>query len=290
MKYKTNKIINNQEISVTIELADDCKNGHQDFSITADIYEAGKRKIDKNFIAGGCCHDEILKAYPEFKIFVDLHLCDYNGVPMYAVANGYYFLKNGFCNNGLKPDQKFFDKEFCNYYNIDLSDFEELNKSFNQTDFALKLESLGILQKWKDKAQKAIKYLEELTGQEFVNTSTRSNFVKPTKEEIEDLQEKLESGYFTKEAQELREQNRIKAIKEKLKEDLKTEKEKLDFELEIKLKLLDFGEKYYDNCIFYNHSKEIGYNWKSYDLLNEKEIKHLLDNFELPKGVTFKKP
>lgn len=62
------------EINVKILLADDCKNNICDWSITADIYEQRK---NGRFVwcAGGCCHEEILKRFPQFKMFVDLHQC-----------------------------------------------------------------------------------------------------------------------------------------------------------------------------------------------------------------------
>lgn len=60
------------KINVKILLADDCKNNICDWSITADIYEQRK---NGRFVwcAGGCCHEEILKRFPQFKMFVDLH-------------------------------------------------------------------------------------------------------------------------------------------------------------------------------------------------------------------------
>ena len=73
------------KINVKILLADDCKNNICDWSITADIYEQRK---NGRFVwcAGGCCHEEILKRFPQFKMFVDLHLSNHYGAPMYPAA------------------------------------------------------------------------------------------------------------------------------------------------------------------------------------------------------------
>lgn len=55
------------KINVKILLADDCKNNICDWSITADIYEQRK---NGRFVwcAGGCCHEEILKRFPQFNL------------------------------------------------------------------------------------------------------------------------------------------------------------------------------------------------------------------------------
>lgn len=81
------------EINVKILLADDCKNNICDWSITADIYEQRK---NGRFVwcAGDCCHEEILKHFPQFKMFVDLHLSNHYGAPMYPVENGFYHITN----------------------------------------------------------------------------------------------------------------------------------------------------------------------------------------------------
>lgn len=100
--FRASKTVNGKNANVTIRLDDQCKNGHQDFSVTGEIYEADKPKIDKYLISAGCCHDDILEAFPELQIFVDLHLCDFEGNHMCPVSNGFYHLKNGF--NKTAPD------------------------------------------------------------------------------------------------------------------------------------------------------------------------------------------
>lgn len=88
------------KIDVKILLADDCKNNICDWSITADIYEQRK---NGRFVwcAGGCCHEEILKRFPQFKMFVDLHLSNHYGAPMYPVENGFYHITNSSNSNEL---------------------------------------------------------------------------------------------------------------------------------------------------------------------------------------------
>lgn len=62
------------------------------FSITANIdRKDGAYWRDES---GGCQHDEIKKHFPGvFDMLIDLHLSDIDGVPMYAVENGYYWYK-----------------------------------------------------------------------------------------------------------------------------------------------------------------------------------------------------
>lgn len=66
------------KMNVCISLGDYGKNGICDWSITADIYE--KRRNGRFVLcASGCCHEEILKRFPQFKTFIDLHLCNHYG-------------------------------------------------------------------------------------------------------------------------------------------------------------------------------------------------------------------
>ena len=172
--YKTSKVVKGEDISVAVKLNDECKNGVQYFSITGFIYKAGKPKDDENFISGGCIHSDIKKHFPELAEFIPLHLADLNGVPMYAVTNGYYHLKNGFVN--IKTDSKDFAAKFCECYRIKPDQLNGLLNAKDNIDFAFKLAGLKIPDQWKKEAQSAIAKLEKLTGLEFVPDSEKTHF------------------------------------------------------------------------------------------------------------------
>lgn len=59
------------------------------FSLTVDIHRKG---FPDQCQSGGCDHETILKYYPQFADLAELHLSDIDGVPMYAVENGWYNL------------------------------------------------------------------------------------------------------------------------------------------------------------------------------------------------------
>jgi hypothetical protein len=283
--YKTNKIVGKEHIFVTIRLNDECKNGHQDFAITANIYETGKPKTDRYFIGGGCCHDDILKAFPQFKIFVDLHLCDYKGIPMHPTANGFYHLKEGF--NNTKPESEGFAREYCEYYRISLEQFNVLRTSFNEVDFALKLRDLGILEQWEKQAKEAIIILEGLTETKFVIDSKRTQLNFPSEEKINEHLDRVKSGYYTPEAQQQREIAKLDGIIAKLAAERDKDINKAQLEFEVKKQVLIIGgEKALKNCIFYNHTKQLAFNWTSYGNISDELVNKIMAEMQLPEGVT----
>lgn len=152
------------KIDVKILLADDCKNNICDWSITADIYEQRK---NGRFVwcAGGCCHEEILKRFPQFKMFVDLHLSNHYGAPMYPVENGFYHITNSSKETAI------------NYLRITETEYNLLYQAEDKQYFKYLLYTLGIVERWKRESNEALKKLEELTGQ------TWENPYKPEKEE-----------------------------------------------------------------------------------------------------------
>ena len=70
---------------------DDCKNGHNDFAITGEIWESthDKRRKGSDMVAGGCIHDEIAKHFPEVAHVIKWHLTGEAG-PMHYAANAVY--------------------------------------------------------------------------------------------------------------------------------------------------------------------------------------------------------
>lgn len=78
---------------------DECGNGYNSFAITAEIYEPHHRQAEASITqngkqywlsACGCCHDEVIKAFPELAPYIRWHLSDTDG-PMHYSANALYW-------------------------------------------------------------------------------------------------------------------------------------------------------------------------------------------------------
>jgi len=279
--HKATKTADGELIEVKISLNDECKNGHQDFSITATIWEANKPKIDKYMIGGGCCHDDILKHFPEFQIFVDLHLCDYSGSPMHATANGFYHLK------------KMGSKEFVKYFNINKEQYKTILIAEDVKHFTYLVKKSGIKNDWLKLAKKGIQTLEKLTSNTFLNDSQRSQFIDLTKEEQKEVQKRIREGYYLEDEIIKREDERKETSKKhtinELKEAAKKDVDKIMTELAIKLYLLDYGLSI-DNIIYYTHTNTLKFNWLDYKAkLSESDFDKFCKSFDsqkLPNNIT----
>ena len=247
---------------ITIRLDDECKNGHQDFSITCSGYEKDKPLTDKNFIYGGCCHDEIIAARPDLKIFVDLHLSDYEGVPMYAAENGFYHLRSGF--NNEPPESPQFKAHFCEYYRMTGEQFDKISESWNATRYAVNLEKLGIIDQWREQAKEGIKVLETLTGETFIVNSPKKRTVIDPEKAKEEARREAE-GYYTTEAEAAREEARKQAYFDEIEDKAATSCKKANDEcktLKLIAEIVGIGRM--EQIIFYSHSYEVGVNWRGY--------------------------
>ncbi len=88
----TKRLENGHTLTVTIRLPDETEAPCTPaFSVTA-IERDPRYRGDRGEVACGCLHAEILAAWPELADVVALHLSDADGVPMHAVANGWYWL------------------------------------------------------------------------------------------------------------------------------------------------------------------------------------------------------
>jgi hypothetical protein len=74
------------KMTVQLRFDDECGNGHNTFSITADI--RGRRGFDI-IDMGGCLHDEIREHFPELAHLIRWHLTSTDG-PMHYLSNTTY--------------------------------------------------------------------------------------------------------------------------------------------------------------------------------------------------------
>ncbi len=277
--YKATRSNDEITVKVKVRLDDQCKNGHEDFSVTADVYQKGKPMIDKYMVCCGCCHEEVLLLFPELKQFVDLHLCDVNGAPMYAADNGFYRIRNN-------------PEKWVEYNHLTQEEADKMQFVEDVNHYQYLLNKLGVIDRWKKEAQDAIKVLENLTGEEFESKATKLSDYTIAPELFNEMAEKDANGYYSKEAIEKRLQEKIEQKNQKVIADNKAkEKEeiaKIKREYKIKNALLMAGVDN-EHFIYYSHSNTLTFNWCKYGTPLSKEfIEEVLakiDRKQLPKNV-----
>lgn len=292
LHYTATRTIDDGQYTLTakILLGDDCRNGHIDFSVTGEIYEAGRPRADRYMVSCGAIGDTVAEHCPDLAPFCRLHLCDFNGVPMHAVANMFYHLRNKF-NTGHEVTSPEHRAKFCDYYRITPEEFDALRPAETETRFAMILLDLPILERWKAEATDAIAKLEAMTGLTFENDSTRSNLRLPSAEAMQAERERLTTGYYTPEAIEARRVAGRAAKRAELIKDAEAKtkdlSDKIAIELAVKLVLFDCGiELAVDQHIYYNHTKTVKLNWRGYgETLTEKQIEQIKTSVTLPDGV-----
>lgn len=275
-------------IKVTIRLDDPCKNGHDDFSITSDIGCKGRGRdrfeaMGESWVfeSGGCNHDDILKHFPEFDIFADLHLSNRLGEPMYAVANGFYHLKNSPRATTI------------NYLRINNEQYDELFLAEDKEYFQYLLHKLEIPKFWKKQADIAIAKLEGVTKEKYTPREVETGHMTPlTDDKIKEIEKRVKDGYYTPEAIQNREEVRIadamKAQIDAVYSEYEREVEKASNEKDVKIALIQAGCPK-GTYIYYTHSNEVSFNWSTDKLTDEQieRIKDKIDMESLPEGIKF---
>lgn len=277
--YKTSKIAKNgDQYLIEISLNDEYKNGHQDFSITGEVYLPGKPKTENNMICCGAIGDEISTEFVEFSLFNQLHLCDVNGAPMYAVPNGFYHVK------------RMSEIGFMSYFRCTKEEYDMLSTSEDEIHFKGILYFSDIPKRWKEQANEAIEILEKLTGKTFINDSVKSHFISLTENEKIDFIKKVEDGYYSEENINERKLQKIETELKKEKEKIILERdriiEKATFEHTVKLAVLNAGLPL-SNFIFYDHNKTGVFNWlESREKISMSEFDEFQKKVNI-QGVTF---
>lgn len=273
-----------ERTSIKIRLNDECRNGHEDFSITADIDEMDGRGRWRES-GGGCCHEHILSLRPDFAPFVALHLSDWQGAPMHCGANAFYWFA-GF-NGGLGQEyhggsgpsgKKAEDCRaiFKNHVRASEEQMAEIVRQMPRSAQELQaiLEDLNFPQQWQEEADRATAQLEIWTGKKFESKATRSQFTPLSSEARAIIEERRASGYYTPEQVAARDEQKRAARKAKriseLRADYEKNAKKLADELTVQLALVEFfPEKV--NAIFYTHTRTVAFNWSNLDRLHTRE-------------------
>lgn len=288
LEYKHKKIYteNGEELKmvVKISLDDDCENNMCDWSITADIY----CKKNENWVwgAGGCCHEEIEKVFPELAKFIPLHNSNHYGAPLYPEGNGSYHIK--------KSDMKV----TMNYLRISEEEYEKLSRVVDdELYFKYQLFNLGIVYRWKRESDVLIEELEKLCGKKWVNPykPEEERFtLKLTEEEKLLIEDRIRNDYYSvSNIEKRKEEARNKKIKERYDEvrnKYDNKIENLEKERNVYLSLIDSGIVD-DNIIYYEGSNKLVFNWLDYkDKITREEFDRYVSNCDkskLPKGIEF---
>lgn len=301
LAFTMTKTKGKEKTVVKIKLHDDFHNGHEDFSLTCDIYEHGRD------VGGGCAHGHILKLFPELAPFADLHLSDYLGRPMHAAANALYWINGtrpdsatskhhgGSGGSGKKPEE-------CrailqNYLRTTGAETDEILAFGPRTadEVSYLIQMLEIDKRWKKEAAAAIQWLEEKTGETFQSKATRHQWEPIAQETIAFIEDRRASGYYepeqvaarataaAKEAQ----KKRVAAIRANHAKCAEKAERQLAMEL---FKAERMTPDQAENVIYYDHTRKLSFNWRNHARLWTREefeaFSRTVSSSDLPEGVT----
>jgi hypothetical protein len=292
---------------IKIRLNDECGNGHEDFSLTADIYEK-KGNGQWCDVGGGCCHDHILALRPDLKPFADLHLSTWQGVPMHAFSNAFYWFA-GFVpevaalveyHGGSGSDGK--PAEECRRIFADMiratpDQVAAIVAQLPRTEKELQavLEDQQFPQQWQGEASAAIARLEEWTGKQFESKATRGHWKPLAVEHRALIAERRASGYYSPEQTAARDAAKFAAAKEKklaeIRKDAAKSIEKINRDAQVHTYIVARYFPNFRNFIYYDHTNKIAVNWSTTEkLITREEFDKIVaeaDLSALPEGIQF---
>jgi hypothetical protein len=102
--FSVDDLIKNELLEICVRHDDRCGNGHNTFSITADLYTQGYIKgepstyqsngVRVSTSRSGMLHDEIRKRFPMLSPYLKWHLCSTDG-PLHYIENTTYWAWKG---------------------------------------------------------------------------------------------------------------------------------------------------------------------------------------------------
>jgi hypothetical protein len=303
LKHSFVVIKGDEKTVIKIRLDDQCRNGHEDFSLTCDIYEK-VRGIWRD-VGGGCAHDHILKLRPELAPFAVLHLCDFNGLPMHCAANALYWFAgidpakttqeyHGGSGSGAKsPDEC--RRIFAEYIHATPEQVAEVIRREPRTELELRavLEDMGFIAQWKAEADAAIATLEQWTDQKFAPANPAHRWKAVTAEERAEIEARKASGYYEPAQVAARDAaaaaaERAKKIKQ-IDADLAASTEKANRNAKVARYM---AARYYprlQNFIYYDHTNTVSFNWSNTEKIVTREefdaFNAEMDAAALPAGI-----
>ena len=285
LKFTTSKTKGTERLKVTIRLNDECKNGHEDFAITAELFDITPK--GERWSAVGCLHDEIARFFPEFAPFIALHLCNHEGVPMHGIANGFHWFSGLFADGLGQPYHPGAGSgaktaEQCraivrDHLHTDEVTINTIIAAMPRTkeEFSFVLENLGMRERWKNEALAAIAQLEALatkdgTRPRFVSQATRNTWEPLTDQQRKQIEERQASGYYNPDQVAARDAEARAALRADREKALRAEHAKktneINGDLARSLYYLDTTHQG-KNLIFYPHTNTIQANWTSTEKL-----------------------
>lgn len=255
------------------ELGDKCGNGICDFRVTGELMVNG--------VADMCgAIGDIVKEYmPEYGPICDLYLCSYLGEPLFPVGNGMYMIRKE-------------DKEKAKrYLRITEEEYRKLKFTVDDKDyFVYLLITMGISDRWKIEADKAIALMEKEAGYEWENPYPGASRIKRT--DMDKIAGLAADGYYDKERiLERREDmrlDRIRKRKDEIKRKYDDDMNKRRKKLMVDLYMADLD---IDNYIYYEHRDTVTLNWLDYkDKVSEERFEEIvrdMDKGKLPENTIF---
>ena len=272
------------KIKAKVSLDDDCNNGICFIHVTGGEYIRNKYGYFEEYMFGAIS-DEIRYARMKAIKFDHMHGKTIYGYSTYFVENLIYHIKQGNKKYAIKEAMLTEDEYVKLLLAVDEKEY-----------FKYLLFELGIMDRLKVVADKAIKMLEEITGDTWINPykPEEEKFkVILTTEERTLTEDRIKEGYYTESAilsrKKERRDNKIKAHKDSILNRFNIRLKELELERDISLAVLSCGITC-DNFIYYNHTNKLVFNWKDYgDKVSEEEYLNFLANVDrsmLPDNIT----